>query len=294
MRALTASTLPVSDTPKSRRGLLIVLLLIPMGVICTISFILPVLRLAQLSFMQSHAGVLTDIYTFENYLKFFSDSFSLQLIWNSLSTSLMVTVITLLCAYPIALFLYRCTSRWRNLLFVITISPLLVSSVVRTFGWMVLLGDQGIINGALLSLHLIDTPFALVNNQLGVCIGLVETLIPYMVLSLIAGFGKLDLTIEEAAATLGAGRFTRFYRIILPMTMPGIALGSLFCFVLAISAFITPKLLGGGRVFLLATEIYDAAIVQLEWAMAATLSIVVLMIFGLTLFAYNRFSRQLD
>jgi len=165
---------------------------------------------------------------------------------------------------------------------------------VRTYGWMVILGDRGFINGLLRQAGLIVRPLRLINNTTGVAIGLVEILMPYMVLALMAGFGRLDRSYEEAAQTLGASRWTTFRRIVLPLTAPGIALGCLLCFVLAISSFITPKLLGGGRVFLLATEIYDQAIVTLNWPLAATMSITVLAIFGLALVAYGRAVRALD
>ncbi|MND54557.1 Spermidine/putrescine transport system permease protein PotB [compost metagenome] len=180
------------------------------------------------------------------------------------------------------------------MLFVITVSPLLVSSVVRTYGWMVILGDQGVFNGILMSSGIIDSPLRLTNNTLGVFIGMVEVLIPYMALSLIAGFGRLENVYEEAAASLGANRWTRFRRVILPLTAPGIALGCLLCFVLSISSFITPKLLGGGRVFLLATEIYDQAVIQLEWPTAAAISVIVLIIFGLALAVYSRVVKRFD
>jgi putative spermidine/putrescine transport system permease protein len=99
---------------------------------------------------------------------------------------------------------------------------------------------------------------------------------------------------EEAAASLGANAWTRFRRVILPLTAPGIALGCLLCFVLSISSFITPKLLGGGRVFLLATEIYDEAVIQLEWPTAAAISVVVLIIFGIALAVYSRIVKRFD
>ncbi|WP_022709677.1 ABC transporter permease [Pseudochrobactrum sp. AO18b] len=295
---MTALTSASNNLVKQKRGwfpLIAVGLLLPMALINLIAFIVPVANLAQISFLESRSGgVLTDNYTLENYLSFFTDSFNWELIFNSLWISTLITVMTLVCAYPIALFLHRVSPVWRNLLFVITVSPLLVSSVVRTYGRMVLLGDQGLINGMLMSTGLISEPFRLVNNTLGVFIGMVEILIPYMALSLIAGFGRLNVTLEEAAASLGANSFTRFRRVIFPLTLPGVALGCLLCFVLAISSFITPKLLGGGRVFMLATEIYDQAVIQLEWPRAAATSVIVLIIFGLALVVYSRIARRID
>ncbi len=280
---------------RSRFWLLILLLVLPLAAINFVSFVVPVFRLATISFIESTGGgVLTDNWTFGNYIAFFSDPFSLELIRNSVVMSAIVTLGTLVCAYPIALFLHRVSPRWRNVLFVITVSPLLVSAVVRTYGWMVLLGDRGVVNGLLMQAGLITEPLRLINNALGVYIGLIEILIPYMALSLLAGFGRLDRSYEEAAASLGANGFTRFRRVIFPLTLPGVALGCLLVFVLAVSSFITPKLLGGGRVFFLATEIYDQAIIQLEWPRAAATSIVVLIIFGLALMVYSRISRRLD
>lgn len=295
---MTAIISPPQTVTKQKRGwfpLIAVGLLLPMALINLIAFIVPVVNLAKISFQESrNGGVLTENYTLENYLSFFTDSFNWDLIFNSLWISTVITVMTLICAYPIALFLHRVSPVWRNLLFVITVSPLLVSSVVRTYGWMVLLGDQGLINGVLMSAGLISEPFRLINNKLGVFIGMVEILIPYMALSLIAGFGRLNISLEEAAASLGANSFTRFRRIIFPLTLPGVALGCLLCFVLSISSFITPKLLGGGRVFLLATEIYDQAVIQLEWPRAAATSVIVLIIFGLALVVYSRIARRID
>ncbi|MGF9564324.1 ABC transporter permease [Neorhizobium sp. JUb45] len=296
MAAITSSV-PLADAPQTRRKFpfLLIALLLPMAIINFIAFVLPVVRLGMISFIESRSGgVLTNNYTLENYVSFFTDSFSFELVANSLTLGFGVTLITLCCAYPIALFLHRVSPKWRNMLFVITVSPLLVSSVVRTYGWMVILGDQGVVNGILMSSGIIDSPLRLTNNTLGVFIGMVEVLIPYMALSLIAGFGRLENVYEEAAASLGANRWTRFRRVILPLTAPGIALGCLLCFVLSISSFITPKLLGGGRVFLLATEIYDQAVIQLEWPTAAAISVIVLIIFGLALAVYSRVVKRFD
>ena len=234
MAAITSSV-PIAEAPARRKTFpfLLIALLLPMATINFFAFVLPVIRLGMISFIESRSGgVLTNNYTLENYVSFFTDSFSIELVSNSLLLGFGVTLITLCCAYPIALFLHRVSPKWRNMLFVITVSPLLVSSVVRTYGWMVILGDQGVVNGILMSSGLTDSPLRLTNNTLGVFVGMVEVLIPYMALSLIAGFGRLENVYEEAAASLGANSWTRFRRVILPLTAPGIALGCLLCLLL--------------------------------------------------------------
>lgn len=268
-------------------------LLLPIALINAIGFLLPVLNLLRMSFNEALAGGgVRETFILANWIGLFGDSFYLELIINSVTVSLGITFLTLVVSYPIALYLHRSSGRWRTFLTVLVISPLLTSAVVRTYGWIALLADQGPIVKSIAALGI--TPPRLMFNTTGVVIGLTEILMPYMILSLLAGFGRLDPRVEEAAMTLGAPPSKTFWRVILPLTAPGIALGCLLCFVLAVSSFITPKLLGGGRVFLLATEIYDQAIVTLNWPLAATLSILVLVIFGAALAVYARVLRVIE
>lgn len=256
------------------------------------TFVWPVLSLAALSFRPAlPGGGIGTGWTWATWVGLLSDSYYLELVGHSVWVSLEITAFTLLTGYPVALFVHRATPRWRNLLVVLCISPLLISAVVRTYGWLVILGDRGFLPSLLRGVGF--APPRLVFNETGVVIGLTEILMPYMILALLAGFGRLDANLEDAAASLGATPWTRFRRIVLPLTLPGILLGCLLAFVLAISSFITPKLLGGGRVNLLATEIYDQAIVTLNWPVAAALSVVVLAVFGLALLVYGRVVRAL-
>ena len=271
-------------------------LLLPIALVNAIGFLAPVGYLFRMSFNESTGGGgLRETVTLASYVAFLTDPFYLGLVARSIGFSIFITALTLVLSYPIAAVPSTCAdARWKTLLTIITISPLLVSAVVRTYGWMLILGDQGFVNGLLKGAGLINAPLRLINNSTGVVIGLTEILMPYMVLALMAGFGRLDRSYEEAALSLGARPWTTFRRVIVPLTAPGIALGCLLCFVLAVSSFITPKLLGGGRVFLLATEIYDQAITLLNWPLAATMSIIVLVIFGLALVLYTRILRVLD
>lgn len=283
-----ALSMAVPASPERRSGLsLVVLLIAPIALVNALGFLVPVLNLARMSFYEVEpTGAMREIYTLATWVKLFQDSFYAELILNSITVSLGITLLTLICSYPIALYLHRSSGTWRTVLLVLVISPLLTSAVVRTYGWIAILSESGLVNNLVTALG--ATPLRLMFNKTGVVIGLTEILMPYMILALLAGFGRLDPRVEEAASTLGAPPFTILRRIILPLTLPGIALGCLLCFVLAVSSFITPKLLGGGRVFLLATEIYDQAIVTLNWPLAATLSILILVIFGGALVLYTR------
>lgn len=274
-----------------RRSVLLLLLLAPIALLNALGFLAPMLNLARMSFYEIEpTGAMREAFTLMTWEKVVSDSFYAELIIGSIGLSLVLTLVTLICSYPIALYLHRSSGIWRTILLVLVISPLLTSAVVRTYGWIAILSENGMVNNLLRFVGI--APMRLMFNRTGVIIGLAEILMPYMILALLAGFGRLDPRVEEAASTLGAPPFTVFRRIVLPLTLPGIALGSLLCFVLAVSSFITPKLLGGGRVFLLATEIYDQAIVTLHWPLAATLSIIVLVIFGGALVLYSRALRQ--
>lgn len=259
----------------------------------SLGFLLPVLWLARMSLNPTEpGGVLRDGWTAAQYVELFTDSFYAELTLASLQMSVTATLCALLIGYPIALFLYRLESRWKTLLVLLAISPLLVSGVVRAYGWIVILGDAGWINSMLRASGLIDRPIRLVNNHIGVTIGLTESLLPYMTLSLLAGLGRLDRGLEEAARTLGASPLKTFLRVTLPLSLPAIVLGSTICFMLAISAFVTPRLLGGGRVLLLATEIYEQALVTLNWPLAAAIAVALLALFSALLVASGRLQRR--
>jgi len=274
---------------------LLATLLLPAIGIFTLVLVIPGLWLIRMSLNQALAGgSYRTALTLENYARFITDPFYLQITLNSVTLSLWVTFIALILSYPIALFLFRLKSRWKSLLLVVTISPLLVSAVVRTYGWIVILGDQGLLNSMLLGLGIINRPLRLINNEIGVIIGLVQILMPYMALALIAGFGRLNPDLEKAAMSLGARPWVAFLRVTLPLSLPGVALGCLLTFALCISSFVTPKLLGGGRVFLVATEIYDQALQLLNWPFAASMSILLLMAFGLALVVYSHFTRRFE
>lgn len=276
-------------------------LVLPAALVLVVSYLLPMLGLARMAFNRTLTGgaIEEGTWTLANFAEILTDTYFLELTRNSIQLSVTATTAAAILAYPVALFLYRTTSRWRTLLAVIAIAPLLVNGVVRVFGWLVVLGDNGVINNSLAGLNalagvtLFSAPIRMVHNWTGVTIGLTESIMPYMILGLLAGLGRLDRNLEEAAMSLGARPARVFWRVTLPLSMPAIVLAWLLGFVLSMSAFVTPKLLGGGRVFVLATEIFDLARESVIWTMAAALALYTLVLLALFLAAYGVLSRRL-
>jgi len=277
---------------KTSRTLLLVLLL-PGLLALGISFVAPMLWLLRASFSTSALGG-GDGWTLDKYSEILTDPFYWRVAGNTLNYCVTVAIFAVILSYPIALFLARSTSKYRGILTALAIAPLLTSSVVRTYGWMVILGDRGVINSTLQWLTLTDAPLRLSNNQLGATIAMIEILMPYAILAMLSGFGRLNSQLEEAATMLGANRFKVFTRIILPLSLPGVITAALLVFVLAISGFITPRLMGGGRVFVLGTEVFQEATVTLNWPLAAALAVMLLVLFSSVIVVYRRALRALE
>jgi putative spermidine/putrescine transport system permease protein len=284
-----------SGDKASQHGILLLLLLLLPGLLALgVSFVLPMLWLLRASFSTSALDMASAEWTLANYAEVIFDPFYWRVAGNTLTYGLSVAFFAVLFAYPIALFLSRTTSRWRGILTALAIAPLLTSGVVRTYGWMVILGDRGVVNGTLQALALIDRPIRLSNNFLGATIAMIEILMPYAILAMLSGFGRLNKQLEEAASMLGANRLQVFWRIILPLSLPGVITGALLVFVLAISAFVTPRLMGGGRVFVLGTEVFSEATITLNWPLAAALAVLLLILFSSVIVIYRRALRSLE
>lgn len=268
------------------------LLVVPGILGLALGFIIPLLYMIRMSLNRGGTdGMVEETFTFDMYSRALGDHYYWAVMWNTFTMGLIVAAICILLSYPIALFLARTTSRYRSLLMAAAIAPLLTSAVVRTYGWMVILGPVGLVNSVIKWLGYDGPPLVLVNNMIGVQIGLIEIFMPYAILAMISGFGRLSTQLEEAAGSLGANKFEVFRRITLPLSIPGVLTAFLLVFVLSISTFITPRLLGGGVVQVLATEIYDQTTGLLNWPFAAALSVILLVMFGLIIAVYQRLTR---
>lgn len=216
-------------------------------------------------------------WTLENFVKFFGDPFYLWILVRTLTVALSCTVICLLLGVPAAYIISRIAHRGlKTALILATVIPLLMGNAVRAAGWMVLLADKGLVNSALIFSGLITEPVRILYTGTAVVIGLIAVLLPFMIISLQSVFEGIGEVYEEAALTMGARPWTTFFRVTLPLAMPGIFSGCLLCFVLAVNAYATPVLIGGPSFQMMAPKVYEQAIKINNWPFAACLAFVLM------------------
>jgi ABC-type spermidine/putrescine transport system permease subunit I len=210
------------------------------------------------------------------YAKALGEELYLRVMWNTFEIALLVTLFCLLLGYPLGFLIATTTPGWATLGFIFVLLPLWTSVLVRTYAWMVLLGRNGVFNRLLMDAGITSDPIPLLHNFTGVMIGMVHVLLPYMVLPVYGAVRRLDPAIVAAAAGLGASNWHIFWRIYIPLTLNGIFAGCVLIFVLSLGFFITPALLGGGRVIMIAVLIEQQVRETLNWPFAAALSAVLL------------------
>jgi putative spermidine/putrescine transport system permease protein len=232
--------------------------------------------LAQLLFLSLHNDTAATVWGLGQYIKFLSDPFSLRVLGATLLLGAEVTLLCLLLGYPVAWLYMRVGSRVQTLIILIVLLPLLTSVVVRTFAWIVILGRQGIINAALQSLGLIATPLRMLYTQGGLVAALAQVQMPLMVLPLITAIGRIDVNLADASASLGAGHWRTFFKVMLPLSMPGIIAGCTLTYAAAITAFITQSLVGGGQMLFMPMYLYQQASTLQNWPFASAISIIFL------------------
>jgi putative spermidine/putrescine transport system permease protein len=211
-----------------------------------------------------------------HYTAFLSDPFFLNVLWRSLVISTAVTLVCIILAFPLAYWLSRLRGTARAILYLAVLIPLLTSAVVRTFGWMILLANNGFLNKSLIAIGITDSPIRMMYNEVGIIIALAEVLLPFMVLALDAALLNIDRQLYDAARNLGAGAVRIFWQVTLPLSMPGVVSGSVLVFSLAISAYVTPALIGGPRVPVMSTTIYQQGIALLNWPFGAAIAFILL------------------
>lgn len=248
------------------------------GLLVFVTMLLAPLALTAILSLNVFNGMegIQNVYSLKNYLEIFSDSYYLEIFARTAIMSAIVTVLCVVLGVPETIIISRMRGRWRGVFLLIILAPLLISVVVRTLGWSILMGNNGLINKGLMLFHIIDEPLRLAFTMTGVTIAMVHVMVPFMVISVWASLQKLDPQVENAGLSLGASQRTVFRRVVLPQLLPGILSGSIIVFALSASAFATPALLGGRRLKVVATAAYDEFLNTLNWPLGAAIAVVLL------------------
>jgi putative spermidine/putrescine transport system permease protein len=241
----------------------------------------------------SPTQLMVEALSFDNYVRAAQDPYYQEIILTTLGMALLCTALTLVIAYPAAYWVGRLQSRWKSLVVIATLFPLLVGNVVRSAGWMALFTRDGLINTTLLKAHVISEPLALMYTPKAVVFGIVAVVLPYMILTISAVIESIPRDLEDAAANLGASAIRTFWRVILPLSAPGAAAGSILVFVLCMNTYATAVLLGGPRFKMMAPAIFDQFVRGNNWPMGAALAFMLLALtMSFTIFGSLAFARR--
>lgn len=242
-----------------------------------LAFFLVPLSVVLLSSLMAESGQGVSL---QHYARILLDQYHWDVVAVTFRIGLFTTLICLLIGYPLAWFLVRVlrSSLWRRIFVIVLVVPLFTSNIVRSFGWMIMLGRNGQVNEVLRALGLIDTPIRFLGTELGILIGMVYILLPFVVLAVGTSLSQMDRGLEYASSDLGASPFKTFLHVTLPLSLPGLASGAIMVFALAVSAYVTPALLSGGRVTVLSMLIYQQYSTVFNFNYGGALSIVLLVL----------------
>jgi len=227
------------------------------------------------------------------YLAFFSDSYYLAVFFRTVWIAVVATLVCMILGVPTAYFISR-RRRSKSFLMALSIFPLLTNPVVRAFAWINILGRNGVLNSLLLSWGWITTPLTLLYTDFSILIGTIYLFLPLMIVTLVGSMDTIEEEVTEAAESLGASRLVTFFKVVLPLSLPGIVVGSVLVFTGAITAYSTPNLLGGNKNMLLATLIYQRAMSLADWTSAGVIAFVMIVMTVVTVMVMQKVSRRLD
>lgn len=283
-------TQPLHLASRSSRGrkrpwLEPLLLLSPAIILMVIGFFLPVLQMlaSSVTSVQGVSG-----FSMANYAEVFQSAYYLSAMERSLRLSAIQTLITLVLALPLSYLMTRVSGRISGILMAIIILPLMTSVVVRTFGWVVLLAPNSWLGQLAKSVDPVAYGQGLLGTEAGIVISMVQVLLPFAVLTLYGVMQNIDPKLEEAARTMGAGFLQTMRTVVFPLSLPGLVAGATLVFALSVSSFITPRLVGGSRLPVLAGTIYNDATVNLDWPFAAAQSTLLFLAVVMLIFATSR------
>ncbi|MDI3533877.1 MAG: putative spermidine/putrescine transport system permease protein [Thermosediminibacterales bacterium] len=271
-----------------KKNVYVYLLLLP-GLIILLLFLAAPLFSTVFRTFQGNEGL-----TLAKYIAFFKDSYNRGVYIRTLKLALLTTLIAVILGFPTSYYISRLSRRARGLYIIFAVFPLLTSPVVRSFSWMVILGKNGILNSILLKLNLIEEPLRLLYNEFSIVIGLVYLFLPLMIMSLVGVMENIDEDLIEAAESLGATRREVFIRVIFPLSIPGLIVGSVLVFTGSITAYTTPQLLGGSNTTVLATLIYQNAMSLFDWDTASVVATIMILTTVFVTFLINKLSSRLN
>lgn len=275
-----------SLAPERRDARRHLLMLLPALLVLLAFFVYPLIGIADRSVYRPRVG-----YTLEYYAQIWRVPVYLTVLWRTFETSALVTLLCLALGYPLAYLLATLRPRVAQLLLIVVVLPFFTSIIVRTYAWMVLLGRNGVVNQSLAWLGVVDAPLALLYHKGGVLIGMAYVLLPYMVLTVYSVMRGIEPAFVRAAHSLGASRWQAFRRVFLPLSLPGIAGGTLLVFILSLGFFITPALMGGPSDIMIAMLIEREVEFTLNWSFASALAVILLALTLVGFVGYNRIVR---
>ena len=280
------AVIDASLAPERREARRYLLLLVPAVLVLLALFVYPLLGIADRSVYRPRVG-----YTLDYYAQIWRVPVYLTVIWRTFQISALVTLLCLALGYPLAYVLATLRPRVAQLLMIVVILPFFTSIIVRTYAWMVLLGRNGVVNQWVTWLGLTDAPLPLLYNKGGVLIGMTYVLLPYMVLTVYSVMRGIDSAFVRAAHSLGASGWQAFRKVFLPLSLPGIAGGTLLVFILSLGFFITPALMGGPGDVMIAMLIEREVEFTLNWSFASALAVILLALTLIGFAGYNRIVR---
>ncbi|MCF8090247.1 MAG: ABC transporter permease [Desulfotignum sp.] len=266
------------------------LLLSPSLTAVFLLLIVPVCFVVVYSFwLRAPSGMDIPAFQFGNYAKFFADSFYPVILLNTIRVALETVFLCLIMGYIPAYFFYRTESRLKPFLMILVMLPFWISFIIRTLSWINILGDSGLINHLLLKYGMIATPLPMLYNEGAVIMGLIQYLLPFMILNIYVSLDGIDKSLTEAAQSLGCTEWQAFREITLPLSLPGVSAGCLLVFVLTCGTYLPPMILGGPDNEMIANLIFKRVIGTLDWPFGSAISSILLLLLVVIVYTYNRY-----
>lgn len=258
----------------------------PATILITLMFLFPLINFLRISFDKKTPGLSSEsAWVLDNYVTFFTDPYFLNILWNTIYIAFFATLLTLVLGFPIAYTLAR-ASKWKGILVALVIFPLLIGNIVRDVGWIALFSQTGLINDVLISMNIIDSPLKMLGTSIAVIIAISNVVLPYMIITIQSVIEQINPALEEAAENLGASKWKVIKTILIPLSMPGILVGTLFVFILSLNAYTTPLIIGSSKVKMMAPTLYAQITEISDWPTGAAMAAVLIAITLLSAVVY--------